>query len=85
MAYDGKTAFGDSVLKFDSKLNLLDHFTPFDYQFMDCSDKDLAAGGLMLIPGGTDALAGGKSGKLYLVNATQLGGEQANDAGATQT
>ena len=40
--YDGKTAFGDSVLKFDSKLNLLDHFTPFDYQFMDCSDKDLA-------------------------------------------
>ena len=83
--YDGKTAFGDSVLKFDSKLKLLDHFTPFDYQYMDCSDKDLAAGGLMLIPGGTEALAGGKSGKLYLVNTTQLGGEQANDAGATQT
>ncbi|HTS35938.1 MAG TPA: hypothetical protein VMH04_09720 [Candidatus Solibacter sp.] len=39
----------------------------------------------MLIPGGTEALAGGKSGKLYLVNTTQLGGEQANDAGATQT
>ena len=83
--YDGKTAFGDSVLKFDSKLRLLDHFTPFDYQYMDCSDKDLAAGGLMLIPGGTEALAAGKSGKLYLVNTTELGGEQANDAGATQT
>jgi hypothetical protein len=83
--YDGQTAFGDSVLKFDSTLNLLDHFTPYDYQYMDCSDKDLAAGGLLLIPGSTQAVAGGKSGKLYLVNTSELGGMQANDAGATQT
>jgi len=83
--YDGQTAFGDSVLKFDSTLNLLDHFTPHDYRYMDCADKDLAGGGLLLIPGSTEALAGGKSGKLYLVNTTGLGGMQANDAGATQT
>ena len=83
--YDGQTAFGDSVLKFDSKLNLLDHFTPHDYQYMDCADKDLAAGGLLLIPGSTEAVAGGKNGKLYLVNTSGLGGMQANDAGATQT
>jgi len=83
--YDGQTAFGDSVLKFDSKLNLLDHFTPYDFQYMDCADKDLAAGGLLLIPGSTEALAGGKNGKLYLVNRSGLGGMQANDAGATQT
>jgi len=83
--YDGQTAFGDSVLKFDPNLNLLDHFTPFDYQYMDCSDSDLAAGGLLLIPGSTEALGGGKMGKLYLVNTSALGGEQPNDAGATQT
>ena len=83
--YDGQTAFGDSVLKFNSKLNLLDHFTPHDFQYMDCADKDLAAGGLLLIPGSTEALAGGKNGKLYLVNTSGLGGMQANDAGATQT
>ena len=83
--YDGKTAFGDSILKFDSTLHLLDHFTPYDYQYMDCSDKDLAAGGLLLIPGSTEVLAGGKSGKLYLANTAGLGGMQANDAGATQT
>jgi hypothetical protein len=83
--YDGQTAFGDSIVKFDSTLHLLDHFTPYDYQFMDCKDTDLAAGGLLLIPGTTEALAGGKSGKLYLVNTTSLGGEQPKDAGATQT
>lgn len=83
--YDGQTAFGDSVLKFNANLNLLDHFTPFDFQFMDCDDADLAAGGLLLIPGSTEAVAGGKTGKLYLLNTSGLGGEQANNAGATQT
>ena len=52
---------------------------------MDCNDADLAAGGLLLIPGTSQALAGGKTGKLYLVNTSNLGKEQANDAGATQT
>jgi hypothetical protein len=83
--YDGSTAFGESVLKFDSQLHLLDHFTPHDWAFMDCKDTDLAAGGVLLIPGTTQALAGGKSGKLYLINTADLGGMQANDAGATQT
>ncbi len=83
--YDGATAFGDSVLKFDSQLHLLDHFTPNDWAFMDCKDTDLAAGGLLLIPGSNEALAGGKSGKLYLVNTDGLGGMKPNDAGATQT
>ena len=85
--WDGLTAWGDSVLKFSSngQLQMLDYFTPDDYGFMNCNDSDLAAGGLLLIPGSTQALAAGKTGKLYLVNTTNLGQEQANDAGATQT
>jgi hypothetical protein len=83
--YDGTTAFGESVLKFDSQLHLLDYFTPHDFAFMDCKDTDLAAGGLLLIPGSAQVLAGGKSGKLYLLSTAELGGMQANDAGATQT
>jgi hypothetical protein len=83
--YDGSTAFGDSMLKFDSQLHLLDHFTPSDYQFMDCKDTDLAAGGLLLIPGTMEAFVGGKSGKLFLINTAELGGMQTGDAGATQT
>ncbi|MGA2743653.1 MAG: Ig-like domain-containing protein [Candidatus Sulfotelmatobacter sp.] len=84
--WDGLTAWSDSVLKFssDGKLQMLDYFTPDDYRYMNCHDADLASGGLLLIPGSTEALAGGKTGVLYLVNETDLGHEQDNDAGATQ-
>lgn len=83
--WDGKTAFSDSILKFDPQLKLLDYFTPSAYQYMDCADADLAAGGLMMIPGTTQLLGGGKTGKLYMVSTSNLGQEQANDAGATQS
>src|ERR1039458_9391071 len=79
------TAFADSVLKFNSTLQLEDYFTPQDYQYMDCNDADLAAGGLILIPGTSQLLGGGKTGKLFLVNSGNMGHEQAGDAGATQT
>jgi hypothetical protein len=83
--WDGQTAWSDSVLKFNSQLQLLDYFTPDDYAYMNCNDADLAAGGLLLIPGTSEALAGGKTGRLYLVNTANLGHEQADDAGATQS
>jgi hypothetical protein len=85
--WDGQTAWGDTVVKFSNspQLQMLDYFTPDDYHYMNCHDADLASGGLLLIPGSTEVLAGGKTGKLYLVNTDDLGKEQANDAGATQT
>jgi hypothetical protein len=83
--WDGQTAFSDSILKFTQSLQLEDYFTPFVYAYMDCADADLAAGGLLLIPGTTELLAGGKTGKLYLANTGNLGQEQDNDTGATQT
>jgi hypothetical protein len=82
--WDGKTAFSDSILKFSPTLKLEDYFTPDDYAYLNCNDGDLAAGGLMLIPGSTKVIGGGKRGKLYLVNTANLGKEQANDAGAVQ-
>jgi hypothetical protein len=82
--YDGLTSFGDSLMKFNAQLKLLDHFTPDDFAFLQCKDEDLAAGGVLLLPGTSEALVGGKTGKMYLVNTGNLGGEQANDAGATQ-
>jgi hypothetical protein len=83
--WDGTTAFADSVVKFSPTLKLEDYFTPDDYAYMDCNDGDLAAGGIMMLPGTTELVSGGKGGKLYLTNSTNLGKEQANDAGATQT
>ena len=87
--WDGQTAFSDSIVKFSQTLQLEDYFTPFVWQYMDCADADLAAGGILLLPasGSTpmQALAGGKTGKLYLVNTGDLGQEQNNDIGATYT
>jgi Bacterial Ig-like domain (group 2) len=78
-------SYGDSILKFSPSLQLLDSFTPQDYAFMNCNDSDLAAGGLLMIPGSGQVIGGGKMGKLYLVNTSNLGGEQSNDAGAVDT
>jgi hypothetical protein len=83
-------SYADSILKFSptpvkGMLQVTDYFTPVDYAYMDCGDSDLAAGGLLLIPGTSQALAGGKMGKLYLVNTGNLGQEQTGDAGAAQT
>ena len=83
--WDGQTAWSDSVLKFNPKLQLTDWFTPDSYQYMDCADADLASGGLLLIPGANQALAGGKIGKLFLVSTTSMGHEATGDTGATQT
>ncbi len=90
--WDGQSAWGDSVLKFpptpvagvNGTMQPIDYFTPSIYQFMDCDDADLAAGGLLLIPGGTTMIAGGKTGTMYLVDSTNLGHESSNDSGALQ-
>jgi uncharacterized protein YjdB len=82
--WDGIKAFGDSIVKFNATLTPQDYFTPDDYAFMDCDDGDLAAGGLILIPGTTEIVAGGKTGMMYMANTSNLGHEQANDAGVTQ-
>jgi hypothetical protein len=82
--YDGLTSFGESVLKFDNQLHLLDHFTPFDWAYLQCVDGDLGGGGVVLLPGASQLLAGGKRGKMYLVNTANMGGMQANDAGLAQ-
>jgi hypothetical protein len=83
--WDGKTAFSDSILKFSPTLKLEDYFTPDNYAYLNCTDGDLAAGGVMLIPGTSTVIAGGKRAKMYLVNTANMGKEQANDAGAKQT
>jgi hypothetical protein len=82
--YDGGPEWGDSVLKVNAQLHVLDHFTPADFNYLQCDDVDMAGGGVMLIPGQSRLIAGGKAGELYLLDSTNLGGEQTNDAGALQ-
>ena len=90
--WDGQTAFSDSILKFgptpqagsNGTMQPIDYFTPYDYQYMDCNDADLAAGGLLMVPGTSTLIAGGKTGTMYLVDGTSLGHETNNDNGAIQ-
>jgi hypothetical protein len=81
-------AYADSILKFNptpvsGMLEVADYFTPEDYGYMNCEDSDLAAGGLLMIPGSGQVIGGGKMGRLYLVNTGSLGHEQAGDPGAS--
>jgi hypothetical protein len=90
--WDGQTAFADSILKFgptpqagpNGTMQPIDYFTPYVYQFMNCYDSDLAGGGLLMIPGTTRIIAGGKTGTMYLVDGANLGHESNNDTGAIQ-
>lgn len=83
--YDAGPEWGDSILKVDSQLNVNDYFTPFDWSFLQCRDLDVSAGGIMLIPGTSQLVGGGKAGKMYLISTTNMGQMQPNDAGAAQT
>jgi hypothetical protein len=82
--YDGGPEWGDSVLKVNRQLEVLDHFTPFDFNFLQCGDLDLSGGGVMLVPGQRQMISGGKAGEMFLLDADNLGGVEADDAGAMQ-
>jgi hypothetical protein len=69
-----------SFLKLNgADLSILSWFSPFNWSTLNNSDEDLGAGGILLIPGTTLALGGGKSlsslpSNLYLVNKDNMGG-----------
>jgi outer membrane biosynthesis protein TonB len=74
------TDFGNSVLKFTPSsrvLALSDYFTPYNQQQLNNLDKDLASGGIVLLPDqpGTyphEMVAAGKEGRIYLLNRDQF-------------
>lgn len=64
------------------KLTFSDYFQPYDYQNMDGGDQDFGSGGITLLDStvfkGTGVnrigLTSGKNGKIYVLNADNLGG-----------
>jgi len=48
--YTGGPDDGDSVLKMDANLNILDYFTPMDQACRKANDYDLGSGGPMVVP-----------------------------------
>jgi hypothetical protein len=81
----GVMSWGNSVLKMDRTLHVLDSFTPHDQAFLWCSDTDYGSGGIMLVPGSNQVVTGGKNGRLILLNRDALGGNSSTDSGALDT
>lgn len=71
--YDGNSEFGESFVKISAGApELLDWFTPGDWQSLSDADDDLAAGPA-LVPGAHLLIGGNKLGQLYLVNGDSMG------------
>lgn len=64
------------------KISLTDYFEPYEYINLDAGDRDFGSGGVQLLDSTTFkgagvsqiAIAGGKSGKMYVLDANALGG-----------
>ncbi len=69
---------GDSFLKFNAALAVLDYFTPFDQGKLSTNDLDLGSGAALLLPHQSgkfpnEIVSGGKEGLIYLVNRSNMG------------
>lgn len=71
--WDGVRNFGESFLKLDSQLHLMDWFTPGNHLYLDSIDADLDSSGAMLLPGTHEVIDGGKQGVLYVVDTEHMG------------
>jgi len=83
-SYDGVSNFGQSLLKLNSNLEIVDWYTPNDWSCLDgisgnsnCpTDKDLGSGGVVLfnVPNGVpEVVAAGKIGEIYVVYQSNMG------------
>lgn len=75
----GGDDYGTSFVKLDpanvtnGRLPVVDWFTPYNQEYLDQHDIDLGSAGPLLIPGTNLVLSGGKEGKLYLLNRSNMG------------
>lgn len=68
----GGSNAGDSFLKFNPNLHLVDYFTPFNQSCLAAKDQDLGSGGPLITPGAW-LIGGGKQGKLYVLDTHAMG------------
>ena len=74
----GGVSYGDSFVKMSPTGQVLDFFTPHDQATLDSGNKDLGAGGLLLLPVQVGPrpnlmLEAGKNGTLFVVDRDDLG------------
>jgi hypothetical protein len=78
-AWYGGRSYGQSVVKLNPlTLAAADYFAPGNWGVTNSEDLDLGSGGPLLIPGTSLILAGGKTGWVYVVDTTSMGGFNSN-------
>ncbi len=81
----GGRDFGQSIVKFDHNLNVLDFFTPFDFKTLNQYDRDVGASHVVLLPsvptGAPTHLAVNvnKGGDIYVMDYDMLGHNHPTD------
>jgi hypothetical protein len=71
-SWNGSSDFGESYVKLNSSLSVLDYFTPSNWASLNSGDTDLGAGGAMLVP--PQYIVGlGKDGDMHLVDQNSMG------------
>ncbi len=82
--YNGTTAWGESILKFDSTLTLTDWFTPSNWATLFADDSDLSSNHPMLDPNSNALFMGAKDFRVYNVLRTDMGHLQGGGGTAPQ-
>src|SRR5216684_2312271 len=72
-ASTGGPDYGDSFVRLNGSLQVQDYFTPYNQLCLAQGDVDLGAGGPLLIPGANVLISGGKEGRPYVINTTNMG------------
>jgi hypothetical protein len=77
-ANTGGIDYGDSFLKFNSGLSVLDYFTPDNQSTLDDDDIDLGSGAGLIVPTQPgpypdEVIGAGKEGLIYVVNRNNMG------------
>jgi hypothetical protein len=86
----GGNDWGDTFLKFDASLNVLDYFTPYDQLKLSKNDIDLGSGAGVLLPPQNgkfpdEIISAGKEGLIYVVNRSHMGKFDARKNNVIQT
>lgn len=63
----------ESLIKLSPQLQMLDWYTPANYQYLDNYDLDYGCDGALLIPNSSLTISGSKEGISYVVDANNMG------------
>jgi hypothetical protein len=74
-SYNSVNNIEESVVKVTSNLTVASIFTPANFAVLDANDFEIGSGGVLVIPNTTPlVVAGGKDGRMFLLNSASLGG-----------